>query len=402
LHAATNRIADLPEQLVLDDWPSQHFTEQDADLLSWRQDIDAQLEQVRIELLERARRLAAVVESAQADDRYVQWRGRAQAAQQAHSALQQQLAAQGVSDPQAFARLTQERQQLEAQRRTLQQMQGDRKVLVTQIEAQRALFDEKRKAVTQARGAFVQQALDRNPYVRISVVPFGFEAKQLERELRELIDVTDDRFADDILNDGASGGMAFELAQADDAARAQVVEAVRQRLLTTDTNLGGRLRNYLQRQHEKPEFADRILTWSPEDDLRIEYQRDGRWAAISQGSQGQRSAALLAFLLAFGEGPIVLDQPEDDLDNHLIYELIVQQIRENKLRRQLIVVTHNPNVVVNGDAELVHVMEFGRGQCFLQQSGALQDKAVRDEVCRVMEGGRDAFERRWKRLGREV
>jgi len=402
LQAATKRIADLPQHLVLDDWSKQHFTEQDADLLSWRQGIDAQLEQVCIELLERARKLAAVVESAQTDDRYVQWRGRAQAAQQAHSALQQQLAAQGVSDPQAFARLTQERQQLEVQRKTLQQMQGDRQVLVAEIDAQLELFDEKRQAVTQARGAFVQQALDRNPYVRISVVPFGYEAKQLERELRELIDVTDDRFADDILNDDASGGMAFELAQADDAVRAQVVGSVRQRLLTTDADLGGRLRNYLQRQHEKPEFADRLSTWSPEDDLRIEYQRDGRWSAISQGSQGQRSAALLAFLLAFGEEPIVLDQPEDDLDNHLIYELIVQQIRENKLRRQLIIVTHNPNVVVNGDAELVHVMEFGRGQCFVHQSGALQDKAVRDEVCRVMEGGRDAFERRWKRLGREV
>ena len=402
LLAATKRISDLPEQLVLDDWSSQHFTEQDADLLSWRQGLNAQLEQVRIELLERARKLAAVVESARADERYLQWRGRAHAAQQAHSALQQQLVAQGVSDPQAFARLTQERQQLEAQRKTLQQMQGDRQVLVTQLDAQRALFDEKRRAVTQARGAFVQRALDRNPYVRLSVVPFGFEAKLLERELRELIDVTDDRFADDILNDDASGGMAFDLAQADDAARAQVVETVRQRLLTSDAVLGGRLRNYLQRQHDKPEFADHISTWWPEDDLRIDYQRDGRWTAISQGSQGQRSAALLAFLLAFGEEPIVLDQPEDDLDNHLIYELIVQQIRENKLRRQLIVVTHNPNVVVNGDAELVHVMAFGQGQCLVQQSGALQDKAVRDEVCRVMEGGRDAFERRWKRLGREV
>lgn len=402
LLAAIKRISDLPEQLVLDDWTSQHFTEQDADLLSWRQGLDAQLEQVRIELLERARKLAAVVESAQTDERYVHWRERAQAAQQAHSALQQQLVAQGVSDPQAFARLTQERQQLEAQRKTLQQMQGDRQILAMQIDAQGAFLDERRRAVTQARGAFVQRALDRNPYVRISVVPFGFEAKQLERELRELLDVNDDRFADDILNDDASGGMAFDLAQANDAARAQVVETVRRRLLTTDADLGGRLRNYLQRQHERPEFADRISTWFPEDDLRIEYQRDGRWTAISQGSQGQRSAALLAFLLAFGEEPIVLDQPEDDLDNHLIYELIVRQIRENKLRRQLIVVTHNPNVVVNGDAELVHVMEFGRGQCFVQQSGALQDKAVRDEVCRVMEGGRDAFERRWKRLGRDI
>ena len=145
-----------------------------------------------------------------------------------------------------------------------------------------------------------------------------------------------------------------------------------------------------------------MWAWFPQDDLRIEYRRDSQWVPIEQGSQGQRSAALLAFLLAFGKEPLVLDQPEDDLDNHLIYDLIVQQIRENKLRRQLIIVTHNPNVVVNGDAELVHVMEFGRGQCFVKDKGALQDKTVRSEVCRVMEGGRDAFARRWKRLGREV
>jgi hypothetical protein len=56
-------------------------------------------------------------------------------------------------------------------------------------------------------------------------------------------------------------------------------------------------------------------------------------------------------------------------------------------------------VVVNGDAELVHVMDFAKGQCVVQQSGALQEKAVRDEVCRVMEGGQEAFSRRWKRLG---
>ncbi len=148
-----------------------------------------------------------------------------------------------------------------------------------------------------------------------------------------------------------------------------------------------------------------IDCWFPDDDLHIRYSRDGdgdNWAAITQGSQGQRSAALLAFLLAFGNEPLVLDQPEDDLDNHLIYDLIVRQIRENKLRRQLIIVTHNPNIVVNGDAEMVHALDFRHGQCRVMEYGALQMKSVRDEVCRVMEGGREAFSRRWARLRREV
>jgi energy-coupling factor transporter ATP-binding protein EcfA2 len=396
------RIADLPNQIVLDDWSSQHFTDLDADLLAWRHDIDLQVEQVRIGLLEQARKLTIFVETSQTDERVAQWRARAQAAQLANTALQQQLAAQGVNDPQAFARLTQERQQLQAQHKALQQLQSDRQTLLQQIEAQQGLVSQKRRAITLARQTFVRDALAGNPHVRMVVVPFGFEAKQIERELRELVDATDERFADDLLNDEASGGMAFDLAQADEAGRGTVLDAVKQRLLTIDSTLGGRFRNYLQRQHEKPEFADRVSAWYPEDDLRIEYQRVGQWTSIDQGSQGQRSAALLAFLLAFGEEPIVLDQPEDDLDNHLIYDLIVRQIRENKLRRQLLIVTHNPNVVVNGDAELVHVMDFGRGQCYVQQSGSLQEAPVRREVCRVMEGGHEAFSKRWKRLGTEV
>lgn len=399
------RIADLPDQIVLDDWSSQHFTEHDADVLAWRGDVDLRIEQARIDLLNQAKELYTFIESLQRDGRYVQWRTRVEASQQAHATLQEQLAQQGVSDPQAFARLTQERQQLEAQLKALQQMQGDRQALLQQIEAQKMLLMQKHQAITQTRQSFILRALAGNPHVRIAVVPFGFDARQIERELRELVDVTDDRFADDILivEDGEpSGGMAFDLAHADDTAKTAALDAAKQRLVDANAALGGRFRNYLQRRHEKPEFVDHVLAWFPKDDLRIEYQRDGRWTSISQGSQGQRSAALLAFLLAFGEEPIVLDQPEDDLDNHLIYALIVQQIRENKLRRQLIVVTHNPNVVVNGDAELVHVMEFGRGQCFVQQSGGLQETTVRREVCRVMEGGHEAFARRWKRLGTEV
>ena len=110
---------------------------------------------------------------------------------------------------------------------------------------------------------------------------------------------------------------------------------------------------------------------------------------------------MLAFLLAHGEEPLVLDQPEDDLDNHLIYDLVVRQIKENKARRQIIVVTHNPNVVVNGDAEMLHALDFVRGQCVVAHSGSLQENAMREEVCRVIEGGREAFERRYRRLGPE-
>lgn len=405
LRGTSKLLADAAEQMVLDDWPTQHFTEHDSDILAWRQEVDAEVNRLRQELQARAQALNGYIGAQKADPRVKQWYERVVQAKRAHEALQQSLAAQGVNDPQAFANLTQTQQQLESQLKALRAMQADYEELQNHIASQQGLLIERRNAITQRRQDFISKTLIDNAHVQMTVVPFGFDAGALERELRMLLDVNDERFADDILalTDGEPvGGMAYALAQTPDAKKMTALGALKQNLVQVSEEYGGRLRNYLQRKHEKPEFADHILAWFPEDDLRIQYQRSGAWASIEQGSQGQRSAALLAFLLAFGTEPLILDQPEDDLDNHLIYDLIVRQIRENKLRRQLIVVTHNPNVVVNGDAELVHVMDFGQGQCYLKQSGSLQQQPVREEVCRVMEGGREAFARRWKRLGREV
>ena len=95
---------------------------------------------------------------------------------------------------------------------------------------------------------------------------------------------------------------------------------------------------------------------------------------------------------------MILDQPEDDLDNHLIYDLVVTQLRENKIKRQLIVVTHNPNIVVNGDAELVLALDYQKGQSIITHQGSLQENNLREEICRIMEGGREAFARRYRRM----
>jgi len=401
LQEDANSIEELAGKIVPGVWSGEAFSEQDAGILALRKDIDAQIAEIRTNLLEKAQKFRGLIETSQQDVRYTQWRSQLQEAQQAHDKLQKQLAEQGVSDPQAFARLTEEKQKLEAQCKAFERMKADRAALDQKIKAQRKLIFERRQAITQSRQAFVQQALANNDHVRITVVPFGYDPRQTERELRELIGVTDDRFADDILNEDASEGLAFEFSRSSESEKMVALKALKKKILDLE-GLRGHFRNYLIRNHEKPEFSDHILAWAPEDDLRIQYKRGNSWSDIQTGSQGQRSAALLAFLLAFGEEPIVLDQPEDDLDNHLIYDLIVQQIRENKQRRQLIIVTHNPNVVVNGDADLVHVMEFGKGQCFVQQSGALQESELRKEVCRVMEGGHDAFSRRWKRLGVEI
>jgi energy-coupling factor transporter ATP-binding protein EcfA2 len=150
-----------------------------------------------------------------------------------------------------------------------------------------------------------------------------------------------------------------------------------------------------------PERIDRLALYLPEDTVSVSFREAGsgnEWRSLSQGSPGQQTAALLAFVLGFGDEPIILDQPEDDLDSTLIYELLVNRFREIKATRQMIVVTHNPNIVVHGDAEYVVSLNVNAGQTLVGCHGGLQERGVRDEICRVMEGGREAFRSRYRRI----
>jgi hypothetical protein len=103
---------------------------------------------------------------------------------------------------------------------------------------------------------------------------------------------------------------------------------------------------------------------------------------------------MLAF---YSKKPIFIDQPEDDLDNSLIYDMIVTQIKNTKSTRQIITVTHNPNIVVNGDAEMVHALDFNN-QCYVKDAGSIQQENMRGAICKIMEGGKIAFNHRYRRL----
>ena len=404
LREMPGRIRALAEDLLLDDWPEDLFdASRDRDAIEWGSDARLAAARARTTVADTAKILFKDTQALERDERLAAWRSRASQAQTDHVALQSTLSEQGIGSPQDFTRLVRDRGQIATDLEQLKRLERDRQRLVSERKAQGGRLLSARRAITVARSRFLKETLESNAFVRMEVAPYAYD---LENSLRDLIDVHDERFRDDI-----SSLVRVDDVPAGTPLRKQVeiredqLRDIRKRLGSVDEEFGGHFTNYLNRKHRKPEFADDIRCWFPEDDLRIRYSRSGDgqdWRDISHGSQGQRSAALLAFLLAFGDEPIVLDQPEDDLDNHLIYDLIVRQITENKQRRQLVIVTHNANVVVNGDAELVHAFDFRRGQCSVVQSGALQDRDVREEVCEIMEGGRKAFERRWARLGRDV
>ena len=89
-----------------------------------------------------------------------------------------------------------------------------------------------------------------------------------------------------------------------------------------------------------PESINRLTLYAPGDTVCIKFRgRQNNWRRLSQRSPGQQTAALLVFVLGHGADPIILDQPEGDLDNTVIYDLLASQLKETKLRCQLIVVT---------------------------------------------------------------
>ncbi|MBF0138212.1 MAG: AAA family ATPase [Magnetococcales bacterium] len=117
---------------------------------------------------------------------------------------------------------------------------------------------------------------------------------------------------------------------------------------------------------------------------------------ISAGtlSDGQRNTAALAMLLARGNHPLVIDQPEDELDSNFIFHQLVPMLRRLKSSRQIILATHNANLPVNGDAELVYALRAREGRGEKLAAGGLDRKDVADAVLDIMEGSAQAFQQR--------
>ena len=333
--------------------------------------------------------------------------------------LVEKLRAEGVTDPSRYGRLVQRRQRIKHDLMILEAVWEDRETLLDQAQVQLEKILNARRAVSTHRQQYLKNILEHNKFVRIEIQAYCENAQVVERSLREALNIMGDRFQTDVLvmenarpAEGIIADLYYDLPEGDPISRCMELERrlenLKNRLVASSTgsgDFGEHFNSYLSREFsQKPEMLDRLLAWFPDDGLRVEYSRDGdgkNFRPINQASAGQRSAAMLAFLLAHSKEPLIMDQPEDDLDNYLIYDLVVRQIRENKHRRQIILVTHNPNIVVNGDAEMLHVLGFNKGQCTVERSGSLQKRVMREKICHIMEGGREAFERRYRRLGSE-
>lgn len=177
-------------------------------------------------------------------------------------------------------------------------------------------------------------------------------------------------------------------------------------------------RHFVSQALENRSNLEKYRAWAAElsawlyslDHIKIGYSIQYDGVEIEQLSPGTRGIVLLLLYLSIDRNddrPLVIDQPEENLDPKSVFDELVERFRETKLRRQIIVVTHNANLVVNTDADQVVVATAGHHQpgalpTMTYISGGLENPDIRREVCRILEGGETAFLERAKRLRLKV
>lgn len=234
--------------------------------------------------------------------------------------------------------------------------------------------------------------------------------KRLEGQLR--IDFEPERIRsplkDFLLECGLEGVAEKRLAWIDEADSVSVAELVNLIKQGSDALLATFKKAGMQKQ-----VADALAGLSPATirtleelelpermELLLNVSRDSEnYREVGRLSTGQQCTAILHLLLLDNPDPLIIDQPEDNLDNAFIAEHIVNEVRASKTKRQYIFATHNANIPVFGDAEWIGVLQEEDGRAKLLTSGSIDAPAVKELAANILEGGREAFTRRREKYG---
>ncbi len=194
--------------------------------------------------------------------------------------------------------------------------------------------------------------------------------------------------------------------QAHDLTVAGLVESIdegKDSLLKREWGLTPGLAETLSRLTLAQRYALQAMDLEDRADIELNVSSSGeQFRDLDCLSTGQQCTAILHLLLLDNADPLIMDQPEDNLDNAFIADRIVQELRSAKLERQFVFVTHNANIPVFGDAEWIGVSSSDtqdRGELPADRQGLIDIPEIRDQVATVLEGGREAFMRRKETYG---
>ncbi|GED32367.1 AAA family ATPase [Brevibacillus centrosporus] len=323
--------------------------------------------------------------------------------------LVQKLQDAGEKNPEAYGELVSAKEVLETKIKETVEIETE---LESQKQESKQLYQEivqHQRKLREERTKIIELWNASNENIRIYLDEMG-DIGQGEVTFRDLIRRPGKEFSKDLCDrdrdDNPQGGFFNDLlsksAEERWAFREKFIKQIVQGEDTTTTFSKPFLKHIQTISINTPEDIDRLCTWFPEDKIILKLYKDGREEDIETGSAGQRTAAMLSLLLLLDDSPLIIDQPEDDLDTKRITDLVVAGLRTFKTKQQIIIVTHNPNIPVNGGAENIIQMNYARGLIRTLTQGALQKNEVREAVCDVMEGGRTALNNRYFRISKAL
>lgn len=300
------------------------------------------------------------------------------------------LEGKGLTEFENYESLMQQKQQKEKSLSMLSSIEQSLETAKGEKQKLQSDFVQKSKLITDQRRRFINEVI-KDDKVKIIVKPFRNKVDFIQK-LRRILQRSD-HFKDAIefLSEICfSGNVEQTILQARD-----VFYNIKKG--QPDKSINGFFINLVESMNDTQ--FDEIDLLLPEDEIEIQYRTSGNgpFKSLSTASAGQKTTAILTFILSYGTLPLILDQPEDDLDNKLVSELIVERLQKAKEQRQIIAVTHNANVPVNGDAEYIISLNSDSSKLEVLHVGTVEQPAIKKEICDVMEGGEKAFEMRYRR-----
>ena len=379
------RILQTRDDITPADFKVQHFSRH-TDILLALEATSKKWQTVQDKFSELVQEAQSVVAEWKVEKNAAGWMQALKADMAQYEQLRSELELQGI-DPDRYPMLLTQQKSIQKELDLIPEHQSRQKELEVEKQEVFEQIKDNRRTLSEKRQEFLRSVLQDNQLVSIKVDPFGEDWDSIEDKIRRVLQCQD-YFAKDmkrlkgIYNE--NGDRKIE----------KLKEAIKDICNGLENPKDARFATHLKELPQ--ESMTDLFLWFPADDLKVTFGPKNQ--LIERGSPGQKTAALLAFILSYGDEPLLLDQPEDDLDNELIYDLIVQQLRKTKSKRQVIVVTHNANIVVNGDAEMVFPLEVAEGETRVLQAASIQERKIRQAICDILEGGEQAFEQRYKRI----
>ncbi|SDT56365.1 hypothetical protein SAMN05444162_4997 [Paenibacillaceae bacterium GAS479] len=367
------------------------FEEYRDELSNIYQNTSNEIKQLSIELKSINEKLSTSIEKIEVDLENSDWRRIKEDVNSLFEQKKQSLLDEGIEDLQNIEQLHVNGDKKKQELKVITELEEQLLLEHTKKEEIKKQYIQIRKDVTIHRQRFVNSVMN-SDNLKIEIKPFR-DKESYRSQMRSLLQRGSgfEEDVDRLIDIGFNGNVQKQI----DFIYKHFIDL---RNSGSNTSIfGGRFQTLIRGLGESQ--IDEIELTFPEDEIVVLYKPNNAsgFKPLSNASAGQKTSAILTFILSFGDKPILLDQPEDDLDNHLIYQLIVKRLRKSKEKRQVIIVTHNANIPVNGDAEYVIALNSEKKTIEVLYEGAIEQPEIKKEICEVMEGGETAFDLRSKR-----